>query len=58
MTEVLQLHQQGAAGMPYHSDADGVVELVHEDADDGRGQQQQDQRVLELHTQEGQVRIG
>lgn len=35
----------------YHGDADGVVKLVHEDADDGRGQQQQDQRVFELHTE-------
>lgn len=35
----------------YHGDADGVVKLVHEDADDSRGQQQQDQRVFELHTE-------
>lgn len=40
-----------AALRTYHGDADGVVELVHEDADDRRGQQQQDQRVFELHTE-------
>lgn len=33
----------------YHCDADGVVKLVHEDADDRRRQQQQDERIFELH---------
>lgn len=35
-------------GVTYHGDADGVIELVHEDADDGRRQQQQDERIFEL----------
>lgn len=41
----------------YHSDADGVIKLVHEDADDGRGQQQQDERVFELCVGEGGGRV-
>lgn len=32
----------------YHSDADGVVKLVHENTDDGRREQQQDERIFEL----------
>lgn len=40
--------------MSYHGDADGVVELPHEDADDGRRQQQQDQRVFELEGEDAQ----
>ncbi len=32
----------------YHSDADGIIKLVHEDTDDSRRQQQQDERVFEL----------
>lgn len=32
----------------YHSDADGVIELVHEDADNSGCQQQQDERIFEL----------
>lgn len=32
----------------YHCDADGVVKLVHENADDGRRQQQEDEGVFEL----------
>lgn len=49
MRQVLHCSQQGAARYPYHSDADGVIELVHEDADDSGGQQEEDQGVLELH---------
>lgn len=38
------------AAVTHHSDADGVIELVHEDADDRRRHQEQDERVLELET--------
>ncbi|KAF3838988.1 hypothetical protein F7725_017705 [Dissostichus mawsoni] len=44
-------------GVTHHRDADGVIELPHQDADDGRGQQQQDERIFELqggkHTYHG-----
>lgn len=35
-------------GRTHHSDADGVLVLLCEDAHQGRGQEQQDQGVLEL----------
>lgn len=42
------LQRAAVWGEMYHSDADGVVKLVHENTDDGRRQQQQDERIFEL----------
>lgn len=41
----------------YHSDADGVIKLVHENADDGRRQQQQDERIFELEAEKQRQRL-
>lgn len=46
--QVSGLFSHEGAAETYHSDADGVIKLVHEDADDGRRQQQQDERIFEL----------
>ena len=35
----------------YHGDADSIVKLPHTHADERRGQQQQDQWVLELENE-------
>lgn len=42
-----------SAAVTYHCDADGVIELVHDDADDRRRQQQQDERIFELQRDTG-----
>ena len=37
----------------YHSNADGIIKLVHEHTDDSGREEQQDERVLELEREAG-----
>ena len=39
--------------LTYHSNGEGVVQLPSDQADDGRGQQEQNEGVIELMRREG-----